>query len=98
MLKKVIFILFFGLILSIPVYCQSGCFSDIDCGIGFRCVKAPYNSTGTCMKNVNEFSIQQYEVPRLESLYPKYSGDCSFDTDCPIGFYCHPYYKACIKR
>jgi hypothetical protein len=50
------------------------------------------------MKSVDEFGVQQYDLPRLDSINPKYEGDCDFDTDCPIGFYCHRKYKVCVKR
>lgn len=81
-----------------PVYVWGGCFSDFDCGIGYRCVKALFHTTGVCMKSVDEYGIQQYNLPRLDSIYPKYEGDCDFDSDCPIGFYCHRKYKTCVKR
>lgn len=73
------------------------CYSDFDCGIGYKCVKAPYNSEGTCMKSVNNFGIQQFNLPSVNSIGPKTSDGCEFDTDCPIGFRCDPYYKECVK-
>lgn len=63
-----------------------------------RCVKSPYKTYGVCMKSVNEYGTQQYDLPRLDSINPKYEGDCDFDTDCPIGFYCHRKFKVCVKR
>lgn len=96
--KKLFGIVLLIIFLVAPVYAWSDCFSDFDCGIGYRCVKAPYETTGVCMKSVDEFGVQQYDLPRLDSAYPKYEGDCDFDTDCPIGFYCDRKYKTCIKR
>lgn len=96
MQKKIIFSLLV-VSLIIPIY-GFGCSSDFDCGIGYRCIKAPFNTTGTCMKNVDEYGTQKYELPRTDSIYPRTQGDCNFDTDCPIGFYCDRYYKVCIKR
>ena len=47
------------------------------------------------MKSIDEFG---YDLPRLDSINLRYEGDCDFDTDCPIGFYCHGKYKFCVKR
>lgn len=74
------------------------CSSDFDCGIGYSCAKSPYSLYGVCMKSVNEFGNPTYKMPDLDSVFPKTKGDCDFDMDCPIGFYCHPKYKVCIKR
>lgn len=78
---------------------EEGCTSDYSCGIGFICVKAPLNDSGVCMKSVNEYGLQQYNMPSLKSVGPNHdlNGQCSFDTDCPIGFKCDRNYKACIK-
>ncbi|GBD03172.1 hypothetical protein HRbin19_00453 [bacterium HR19] len=77
--------------------CVGGCSSDFDCGIGYYCVKPPYKSYGTCMKVVDEYNIPKPVLPRPESIYPRYEGDCESDFDCPIGFRCDRKYKACIK-
>ena len=86
--------------LLILVFIVSGlfaCYSDLDCGIGYKCVKAPYNSEGTCMKSVDDYGIQQFNSPSINSIGPKTESGCEFDTDCPIGFRCDPYYKECVK-
>jgi hypothetical protein len=98
MKKKLLGIFFVVAVISIPVCAWSDCISDFDCGIGYRCVKAPYKTSGVCMKSVDEFGVQQYDLPRLDSINPRYDGDCDFDTDCPIGFYCHRKFKVCVKR
>ena len=91
------FALFIAFLIA-PVSAWSGCFSDFDCGIGYKCVKEPYSSNGVCMKSVNEFGIQQYNSPSPNSIYPRYGGDsCNFDTDCPIGFRCDRTYKVCVR-
>lgn len=96
-MKKIAFWFLLIVFIFIPVYAWSDCLSDFDCGIGHRCVKAPYNTSGVCMKSVDEVGVQQYDLPRLDSINPKYEGDCDFDTDCPIGFRCHKKYKTCVK-
>jgi|GEM_PF-1578999 len=85
------------LFLVFVIHCY-GCVSDFDCGIGYKCVKAPFNTSGTCMKSVDKFGIPTYNLPDPDSILPKTSGDCDFDIDCPIGFYCDRYYKVCVKR
>lgn len=76
------------------------CMSDFDCGIGYSCIKKPFQSNGVCMKNVDEYGNPQYNMPKLNSIGPNMNsdGECSFDTDCPIGFRCDINYKVCIKR
>lgn len=78
---------------------SNGCSSDFDCGVGVRCVKAPLESEGVCMKIVDEYGVQQYDLPDLDSVGPNMSirGECDFDTDCGIGFRCHRKYQACVK-
>lgn len=76
------------------------CTSDFSCGIGFTCVKAPMMSDGVCMKSVNEYGIQQYNMPSGESIGPNTdpTGQCQFDTQCPVGFRCDTKYKACVRK
>jgi hypothetical protein len=73
------------------------CYSDFDCGVGYKCVKAPFESEGTCMKSVDEYGTPQYNSPSTDSIGPKTEGGCEFDSDCPIGFRCDSYYKECVK-
>lgn len=81
-------------------YQASGCSSDFDCGMGNKCVKEPFNNRGTCMKAVDEFGIQTFDMPSSDSIGVNMDidGDCRFDTDCPIGFKCDKKHKACVKR
>ena len=76
------------------------CSSDFDCSIGYSCVKETFSSSGVCMKNVNEFGMPKYNMPNVNSIGPNMNteGDCTFDTDCPIGFRCNSTYKVCVKR
>lgn len=79
---------------------SASCNSDFECGIGSHCVKPPMQSTGTCMKTVSEYGVQEYQLPRTESVLPNTNleGQCSFDADCPINFRCDSRYKVCVKR
>jgi hypothetical protein len=76
------------------------CSSDFSCGIGYKCVKAPLQSSGVCMKTVDEYGTRQYNLPDPNSVGPNMNlgGQCDFNTDCPIGFRCDRRLKACIKR
>ena len=65
----------------------TGCSSDISCGIGYSCVKPQYSSSGTCMKSVNKFGVQQLNIPK-SNIGINMDKQCSFDTQCPIGFKC----------
>lgn len=79
---------------------EKQCTSDYSCGIGFTCVKAPMMGNGVCMKSVNEYGTQQYNLPHSESIGPNMDldGECQFDTQCPVGFRCDTKFKACVKR
>lgn len=76
---------------------DNGCSSDYSCGIGYKCVKAPFKSSGVCMKSVNDYGTPVYNTPRSDSIGIKTEGQCMFNTDCPIGFKCDQTYKACVK-
>lgn len=82
---------------SSPKKHSKTCSSDYDCGIGYACVKEPYNFSGICMQTVNKFGGPTYDLPRLDSVNIKSKGECRFDTDCPIGFHCDFKYKACVQ-
>lgn len=77
---------------------SNSCSSDYDCGVGNHCVKAQYSSTGTCMKSVNEYGNQIQNMPNPNSIGVNKVKRCTFDTDCPPGFSCDPFYNTCVKR
>ena len=91
--------LFLAIAISSPVYAKS-CSSDYSCGMGYTCVKDLYKSRGTCMKTVNRFGVQQFNSPSSSSIGIRGYNDaqCTFNTDCPIGFKCDRGSKVCIKR
>jgi len=75
------------------------CTSDFSCAIGYRCVKPPLTSRGECLESVDEYGLMRLELPDLDSIgvNMNISGECSFNTDCPIGFQCDSRLKACVK-
>ncbi len=76
-----------------------GCSSDFSCSFGEVCVKAPYKTRGECMTAVNKYGQKTYQRPSTNSIYAGDSGgQCTFNTDCPIGFKCDRRMKACVKR
>lgn len=73
---------------SAPRAEQGGCSSDYQCQYGWACVKAPYASLGNCAQKVNEYRTPTLTPPSPTSVYPGGNGQCGFDTECPVGFYC----------
>jgi hypothetical protein len=75
-----------------------GCRSDFDCGVGNQCVKSYYASTGQCAKSVNEYGVQSYDLPRLDSVNPNFrqNTDCQ-QLGCPIGFRCDLQSGVCMR-
>ena len=87
---------------SAPTYSRSStheCDSDYDCGIGFKCIKARYETTGSCMESVDKYGVQQNNMPESSSILmrKKSASDCMFDTDCPLEFHCDEEYEVCVK-
>lgn len=76
---------------------SSGCSSDYDCDNGYKCVKEQYKYNGVCMKNVNKYGTSAYSSPNSNSIGAGSSGNCSVNSDCPIGFKCDSQYKVCVK-
>lgn len=70
------------------------CSSDYSCGIGSKCVKAPAQITGVCMKDVNQNSAKD-----PNSVLPNMSMEGCFavGSGCPTGFHCDIKLKACVK-
>lgn len=77
---------------------SNGCSSDFSCGIGFRCVKRAFETSGVCMREVDSMGLPTYGTPRSSSIDVKTKNQCMFSTDCPIGFACDPTYGACVKQ
>jgi|GEM_PF-5035130 len=75
---------------------SSGCKSDFSCQYGYSCVKAPYSSTGTCLKTVDDMGIPTLEGPSTDSMGVRTDLGCIFD-GCPAGFRCDTNLKACVK-
>lgn len=97
-MKKLIIICFFGI--SIFSGYTWACTSDFGCGMGFKCVKEPLSSSGTCMRAVSEYGMRQYNMPDAGSVGPNLNiqGQCDYGRRCPIGFRCDRRLKVCVKQ
>lgn len=75
-----------------------GCSSNVECGVGFACVKRMYASAGECARVVDEIGAPVYDIPAA-SYGPKSpaADDCRFDTECPAGFRCDVASGACMR-
>jgi hypothetical protein len=85
---------------SSPSAAESGCTSDYSCGPAQTCVKQFYNSTGVCMRKVNEYGGPSYSPPDLDSVGPNMpdSSSCTrLGASCPAGFRCDYSSGRCIK-
>ena len=87
MMKKIIFI--FLLSLASVGSASAACFSDFDCGMGNKCVKASgdINLTGVCVVPSDRFGNRRIDTTTPRSQPRNVSG-CSFDLDCGLGFSC----------
>lgn len=85
-----------------PPPSRSGCTSDYECPYGSGCVKAPMASEGYCAQKVNSYGTPTYSPPAPSSVQLGGRGQCGFDTDCPVDFYCAvqpgALRGACLKR
>lgn len=85
---------------STPSPAETGCSSDYSCGVGQTCVKQFYNSTGVCMRKVNEYGGPSYLPPDTNSVGPNLPDQSSctrLGMSCPIGFRCDTGSGRCIK-
>jgi hypothetical protein len=73
---------------SIDVYQSTGCTSDFGCRYGWKCLKDVGRNEGRCAQAVNATGTPTFTPPSTSSVGPGKGGDCSFTTDCPIGFRC----------
>lgn len=88
--------------LSICNTAMAACYSDIDCGLGNKCVKASgdINLSGICITPTDQFGNKSYDYSPPQTQ-PREVNGCSFDTDCGIGFSClkrsGQIYGICVK-
>lgn len=97
-MKRIIFVL--SVVFAFVSICQAEeCYSDYNCGIGYRCIKNFGETKGVCMKEYNEYNTPTYNLPRPDSVGPRgYNrAECHYDAECPYGSYCDDEYKVCIK-
>lgn len=78
---------------------SNSCTSDYSCGVGFKCIKRPSQSTGQCLKEVDRYGTPTYSSPSPSSIGPNVNRlkQCQISTDCPTGFRCDATFKACVK-
>jgi hypothetical protein len=72
---------------STPSVVVRECSSDFDCGMGNVCAKAHMQMHGVCAKAVDAYGVQTFPTPR-DNFGPGGPGQCTFDTQCPVGFKC----------
>jgi hypothetical protein len=86
--------------ITTPIVQVSECSSDYQCTYGQRCVKGPMQSKGLCVQTVNQYGQPIQTQPRNNSFQPNISpiGQCTFNSECPIGFECNSRIKICVKR
>ena len=84
---------------SSHAYSGGGCTSDYSCGVGRKCLKQYYNSTGTCVQAVNEYGNPSYTPPDPASVGPNMpsKASCSIGTSCPVGFRCDFGSGVCVR-
>jgi len=70
------------------------CSSDVSCGIGNQCIKAPGKSFGACMEVTDKSNVY---MPDANSAFYQ-NARCIFNSDCEVGYICNKEYKACIKK
>lgn len=82
-----------------PITVSSGCYSDSECGLGLSCIKGPLQSTGQCMQKVNEYGTPLPTISNPSSTLPNtnINGQCTLNSECPIGFRCDMTLKTCVK-
>lgn len=82
-----------------PLAAASGCTSDYECGLGLSCIKGPMQSTGQCMQKVNEYGTPLPTISNPSSTLPNtnINGQCTLNSECPIGFRCDMTLKTCVK-
>jgi len=78
------------------VHTDEGCLSDFQCSFGMRCMKPAMNLRGTCMKQVNEYGVQQWVGPRTDGGMGLGKGQCDVAHPCSIGFSCEN--TLCVKH
>jgi len=92
----------FGTLFLLSSNVSAACNSDFDCGFGNKCVKASgdINITGVCVTPSDQFGNKKYDYSTPKSR-PRNVRNCSFDTDCSIGFSCMKrsgqIYGICVK-
>lgn len=76
------------------------CTSDYSCGLNEKCFKQAYKTEGLCLSLVDQYGFKILTPDKEFNLgiHTDTKGSCSFDIDCPIGFWCDQKLKVCIKK
>lgn len=95
-------IIIIGIFFLLNGVANAECSSDFNCKYGDKCVKASgdINITGVCVTPSDRFGNPSYKYSTPRSS-PQNVRNCSFDTDCSIGFSCMKrsgqIYGICVK-
>jgi hypothetical protein len=73
------------------------CLSDSHCGPYGACVSGPRQVGGTCMKTVDRYGIPVFNKSGSSDRRSNGREYCRIDIDCPLGYGCHPLFRACLK-
>jgi hypothetical protein len=78
---------------------SNNCSSDFNCGLGMKCVKAPLETYGVCLQEVDRYDLPTYPDKDPSSILPNMNlnGQCTFNTDCSVGYSCDTKLKVCVK-
>lgn len=79
-------------------YDSGSCTSDYSCGVGRKCIKSNYSTSGFCATTVDNYGMRKFNMPELDSFGVKRPEvtDCKYDSDCPVGFRCNQKSGACL--
>ena len=93
---KTITILLLMVFLLTPVmaFC---CSSDFDCGIGHKCAKGSYQSTGVCVQVERSYGVPDVtRMPKTDSIYPNTNPPKAYQR-CPIGYQWSYDLQICVR-
>lgn len=84
------------LIVTFPIvaFC---CSSDFDCGIGYKCAKGSFQSTGVCVQIERSYGVPDYtRIPRPDSILPNTNPPRAYQS-CPAGYHWSYNLQMCVR-